>query len=224
VQIKDKKIQSSRKRSLLAVALFFLACFLVVAAFRGSFSSLNLSVNLWAASINNGPFTIVAKEISVVFDTTFLGITSIVLGVILFLMNYKRFGFLMLSAMGGDALIVLFFKAVVMSQRPLNEIIPETGFSFPSGHVAGCVVFFGVLTYIAWKRWSTLRAKAATCGLYVSITAIVGFDRIYLNVHWLSDEIGGVFLGAFWVLLCISIFEYLTFNNRSKVNKLIGLK
>jgi undecaprenyl-diphosphatase len=118
--------------------------------------------------------------------------------------------------MGGDALLVLFFKTVVMSPRPLNEIIPETGYSFPSGHVTGCVVFFGVLTFIAWKRWSTLRAKAVTCGFYVSITASVGFDRIYLNVHWLSDAIGGVFLGAFLVLLCISIFEYLTLNYRSK--------
>ena len=216
MQIKDKKIQIRRQRILFALALIFLVCFSLLAAFRNAFASLNLSVNLWAASINNESFTIVATEISVVFDTTFIGLTSIVVSVILFLMNYKRFSLLVLSAMAGDALLVFFLKILIMSQRPTNQILLETGYSFPSGHVTGCVVFFGVLTYIAWKRWNTLRAKAVTCGLYVATTAVVGFDRIYLNVHWFSDIVGGVFLGGFWLLLCFFVFEYLAFNQRSK--------
>ena len=114
----------------------------------------------------------------------------------------------------GDAILVLTFKTLIMSQRPINEIIPETGYSFPSGHVTGCVVFFGMLTYFAWKRWTTLKAKVVTSGLYIAITAVVGFDRIYLNVHWFSDTIGGVFLGAFWLLLCVFVFEYLALNQR----------
>ncbi len=172
---------------------------------------------MWSASINNGPFTLAAKEISIIFDTTFIGIASIILGVILFLINYRRYSLLVLGAMGGDALLVQFFKSIIMSQRPLNEIIPETGYSFPSGHVTGCVVFFGVLTYIAWRRWNTLRTKMVAIGLYVAIAAIVGFDRIYLNVHWLSDTVGGVFLGVFWVLLCIFVFEYLALKLPSRI-------
>jgi undecaprenyl-diphosphatase len=219
VQIKDQKIQIRRQRILFALALIFLVCFSLLAAFRSAFAPLNLSVNLWAGSINNGSFTIVAKAISVVFDTTFIGITSIVVAGILFLMNYKRFSLLVLSAMAGDALLVLFLKIIIMSQRPTNQILLETGYSFPSGHVTGCVVFFGVLTYIAWKRWNTLSARAVTCGLYVTITAVVGFDRIYLNVHWFSDIIGGVFLGAFWLFLCVFVFEYLALSQRSKLLK-----
>jgi undecaprenyl-diphosphatase len=43
----------------------------------------------------------------------------------------------------------------------------------------------------------------------VSVTGIVGFDRIYLNVHWATDVIGAVLLGTFWLLLCILVFSRL---------------
>jgi undecaprenyl-diphosphatase len=217
VQIRGKKIQLRGLRTLLAISLVFLVCFLLLAVFRSGFASLNLSVNIWAASINNnGSFTILAKGLSLIFDTTALAIMSVAVASILLAKNYKRYSLLLLSSMLGDAILVLAFKTLIMSQRPLNEIILETGYSFPSGHVTGCVVFFGVLTYFAWKRWTTLNAKIVTSGLYIAITVVVAFDRIYLNVHWLSDTIGGVFLGAFWLLLCFFVFEYLALNQRFK--------
>ena len=120
----------------------------------------------------------------------------------------------MLGAMEGDALLVGLFKTVIMSPRPLNEIIAETGYSFPSGHATSSVVFFGVLTYFAWKHWNSAKVKALTSGLYVSITAVVGFDRIYLNVHWFSDIVGAFFLGVFWLTFCIPFFKRLVSSGR----------
>jgi undecaprenyl-diphosphatase len=69
------------------------------------------------------------------------------------------------------------------------------------------VVFFGVLTYFAWTHWRSLRMQIATAWLYGAVVAVVGFDRIFLNVHWLSDVIGAIFLGAFWVSACILLFK-----------------
>ena len=152
--------------------------------------------------------------ISVVFDTTALVILSLVVAVFLFLTHHRRYSLLLLGAMAGDALLVQIFKMLIMSPRPLNEIIAETNYSFPSGHTTGSVVFFGVLTYFAWVHWGSKKVKVATGGFYVSITALVGFDRIYLNVHWFSDIIGALFLGAFWLSFCILTFKYATSNNR----------
>jgi len=195
-------------------SVLFLICFLLTAVFRGSFNTINLNVNLWADSVNSGFFTPAAKVISVIFNTTALFILTVIVAVYLFATHHKNYSLLLLGAMAGDALLVQIFKTLVMSPRPLNEIIASGGYSFPSGHTTGSVVFFGVLTYFAWVHWGSKKVKLATGGFYVSITALVGFDRIYLNVHWFSDIIGAVFLGAFWLSFCILTFKYATSNHR----------
>ncbi len=189
--------------------MLFAICFFVVAFFRDSFYSVNLSVNLWSASINNGFFTLPAQLIAVVFDTIALAAISLVVAILLVILHQRKYGLLLLGAMAGDALLVDLFKTVIISPRPLNGIVSETGYSFPSGHTTGSVVFFGILTYFVWKNWGSTKIKALTGGLYISVTAVVGFDRIYLNVHWFSDIAGGVFLGAFWLTFCILLFKLL---------------
>jgi hypothetical protein len=80
------------------------------------------------------------------------------------------------------------------------------------------------LTYFAWMSWPSLKTKALTSGAFVSVTGIVGFDRIYLNVHWATDVIGAVLLGTFWLLLCILVFSYLQVRyNEHSVSKKSGL-
>jgi undecaprenyl-diphosphatase len=197
-----------QKRFLL-LSLLFLFCFSTVALLRDSFSTINLSVNLWAASVNTGSFDLVAKLISIAFDTTTLIVASLAVAVILFLYHHGRYSFLLLCAMAGDALLVDICKTLIASPRPLNEIIIETNFSFPSGHVTGVIVFFGLLTYMAWRHWTSIKRRALTVTIYLSLTTLVGFDRIYLNVHWFSDVIGAVFLGTFWLFFTIYIFNRL---------------
>jgi undecaprenyl-diphosphatase len=195
------------QRRLLTVAGVFLACFLLVASFRASFYVMNEDVNQWSASVNDGPFTLAAMAINFCFDTLPLFALSLVAAAALFVYRVRRYGFLVLGAMAGDALLVEFVKTVIASPRPLDGILNETGYSFPSGHTAGTVVFLGVLTYFAWKFWGGIKVKAMTVGLYMAVTALVGFDRLYLNVHWLSDVLGAVFLGAFWLVFCILVFD-----------------
>ena len=111
--------------------------------------------------------------------------------------------------MGGDALLVEFFKTIIASPRTLNGIIFETGYSFLSGHTTSSVVLFGILVYVAWQRWKNVKVKVLAVGLYVSEVGVVGFDRIYLNVHWFSDVLGALFLCAFWVAFCLWMFKSL---------------
>jgi undecaprenyl-diphosphatase len=204
------------QRRILLFSLLFLVCFLLVAYFKETFKPIDSSVNIWSGSINSGSFALSAQIISVVFDTTALVVSSVVLSILLFVFHQRRYGALLLGAMAGDALLVTLFKTVIMSSRPLNGIIIESGYSFPSGHTTSCVIFFGVITYFVWNQWRSFKFKASTAGLYVSVTAVVGFDRIYLNVHWFSDIIGAVLLGVFWLALCIFLFKtYLSKSSKS---------
>jgi membrane-associated phospholipid phosphatase len=197
--------------------LLFLVSFLLVAAFRSSFDGINANVNSWAASINTGSlssFIDAAKVIAVVFDAESLLVISLAVAAILFAMHYWRGSVLLLGAMAGYVVLVEIIKTLVYSPRPVNMLVPETDNSFPSGHVMGSVVFLGALTYLAWQRWNSSKTRLSTGGLYVAITALVGFDRIYLNVHWFSDVIGGCLLGAFWLTFSILVFRYLTSNQK----------
>jgi undecaprenyl-diphosphatase len=110
--------------------------------------------------------------------------------------------------MGGDALLVTITKTLIQSPRPLNGLVYDTGFSFPSGHVTASVVFCGLLTYFAWQHWKSLRAKTVSGALATAMVSIVAFDRIYLNVHWFSDVLGACFFGLFWLTFALWAFGY----------------
>jgi undecaprenyl-diphosphatase len=208
------KLKPLDQRLILAVALLFLVGFLLVAAFRGSFDGVNASVNSWAASINAGAFTGSAKVIAVILDTEPLFIISLAAAAVLFTLHYRRDVLLLLGAMVGDAFLVEITKTLVHSPRPVDMLIHETDYSFPSGHVTGSIVFFGVLTFLAWQHWNSSKARASTGGLYVAIVAAVDLDVLYLNVHWFSDVIGGCLLGAFWLTFSILVFRCWTSSQR----------
>jgi undecaprenyl-diphosphatase len=158
--------------------------------------------------MHSGPFTVVAVIISYVFEIPSLITFSLTIVVYLFHRNYKQYSALLLAAMSGDTIIVFIAKDLIHSPRPLTGLIYDTSFSFPSGHVAGAVVLCGLLTYIAWQIWKSPKAKTVSSALFITITSIVAFDRIYLNVHWFSDVLGGYLLGVFWLILSLLVFRY----------------
>ena len=187
----------------------FLLGFLFVTLFRTSFHSVDVSVNLWIPSIQSGSLTFLAEGVAVIFDTTSLVIISLVISGVLFLKNYKAQSMLLLGAMGGDALIVEVIKTLDHVARPTNRIVLDTGFSYPSGHSAGCIVFGGVLAYFAWRHWQSLRSRALVGAGLGAVVGVVGFDRLYLNVHWLSDVLGGWLFGVFWLSFVVLVFGQL---------------
>jgi membrane-associated phospholipid phosphatase len=69
--------------------------------------------------------------------------------------------------------------------------------SFPSGHTGGSFAFFGAL-FFAWRRYGWL---------FLPLAALIGWSRIYLNVHHLSDVVVGMFLGLFISWLVTRWFE-----------------
>ena len=135
----------------MVVSLVFLVCFLILALFRGAFSSVDVSVNMWAASINNSQFTLLAEGISIGFGFSALAAASVIIAAVFYARNYREYSLLLLFVMFGDILSVSLVKVLVSSSRPVDAIIYASGYSFPSGHVAGFVALFGVLTYFVWK-------------------------------------------------------------------------
>lgn len=74
------------------------------------------------------------------------------------------------------------------------------GNSFPSGHMLRAVVVYGLLAFVIRRLSTSPRLRTLAVVLAVLTIAVMAFDRLYLDVHWESDVIGGVLLGAIGLL------------------------
>lgn len=116
---------------------------------------------------------------------------------------------LLFFGMSGGAVLMELIKLLMHRERPLNSLITETGFSFPSGHATMAIIFF-VTVLLAFKdRFKHNSARLLFICTTVLAFLFVGFSRIYLNVHWFSDVIAGFALGLFWLTLLVLIFKFI---------------
>jgi len=72
--------------------------------------------------------------------------------------------------------------------------------SFPSGHMVRSVVVYGLLAFVIRRLSPSPTVRALAIPVAVVIIVAEAFDRIYLDVHWESDVIGGLLLGGIALL------------------------
>ncbi len=106
-------------------------------------------------------------------------------------------------------------KAIFHRARPLYDhgCAVEHSWSFPSGHAFGSIIFYGMLAYVL-LRVLPRSVDRAVIAATVLLVGSVGITRIMLQVHYFSDVVAGYASGAAWLLLCISLAEYLHVDSR----------
>ncbi|WP_158267512.1 phosphatase PAP2 family protein [Adhaeribacter arboris] len=110
----------------------------------------------------------------------------------------------------GSGISMHFSKLYFHRERPLNlaYYTTESSFSFPSGHSTSAMALVGVLCYIALLEIRSKRIRAFVFITGICYILLIGFSRIYLGVHFLTDVAAGFLLGFLWVLLAIGLMEY----------------
>ncbi|MHB8249576.1 MAG: phosphatase PAP2 family protein [Acidithiobacillus sp.] len=131
----------------------------------------------------------------------------------IFLMRRKQRYWLLtltLTVPGGMLLNVL-MKQIFQRARPsfADPIITLTTYSFPSGHVAGATLFYGVLAAFLVTHTPKWRWRVVVVVVAILLVALVGFSRIYLGVHYLSDVLAAVAEGVAWLALCLTAIHTL---------------
>lgn len=104
-------------------------------------------------------------------------------------------------------LIFAAFKLLFHRTRPdLGlSLITRDGYAFPSGHAVTSVIFYGMIgfgIFLMLKKWWQ---KALTVIFTLTVIFLIGFSRMYLGVHWLSDVAAGWTLG-FSLLIFLTAF------------------
>lgn len=121
------------------------------------------------------------------------------------LRRYDLAGGLWIAAAGNQLSVALLKSFFDRPRSPLGYFT-ETSGSFPSGHAAASVAIWGMLFYLAW-RIRLLSAEAAALAA-VALAFLIGFSRLYLVEHYLSDVLNGYLVGGLWSIVGIAFCEW----------------
>jgi undecaprenyl-diphosphatase len=111
----------------------------------------------------------------------------------------------LIVAVPGGMLLNEWVKVLVHRQRPFvaGPFVDWSGYSFASGHTIGATLLYGqlllfVLPAIKARHWRRLTVLSA-----VLLVVLVGFSRIALGAHFLTDVIAAIIFGIMWLTLCL---------------------
>lgn len=148
----------------------------------------------------------------------FLTIFSIIIISFLWFKKRDKWSILFfIIGIGGGGLLTKLLKYYFGRERPsIDETIDAIGYSFPSGHSMGSLIFYGFLGYFLVR--TNLRKRIKWISLFICGTLIVliGTSRIYLGAHYPSDVIAGYLAGGIWLILCILSLEYVKWRSASQ--------
>lgn len=182
-----------------------------------SFLNFDLSVFQWIQSVQNEFLDALMVGITTLGNA---GAIFIVLGlVLLFSKRYRKEGLAVIVAL--IVMLIcndLFLKDFFARPRPFNlfetdpekyafwgesYVFPElvskpTSYSFPSGHTASA--FAAAIALLCHNR---------KLGVPVTIfAALMGFSRIYVEVHYCTDVLAGVISGTICAFIAVLIVKY----------------
>jgi undecaprenyl-diphosphatase len=108
-------------------------------------------------------------------------------------------------AVPGGMLLNEWVKILVQRQRPFLDgpFVDWSGYRFASGHTIGATLLYGqlllfVLPALKERHWRLLSILSA-----ISLIALVGFSRIALGAHFLTDVLAAIFFGIIWLMFCL---------------------
>lgn len=133
-------------------------------------------------------------------DGFLLASLSLGLALWLALSGYWRACLHWLAAFLCAALLTRAVKLSTQVERPMELYSGADAFSFPSSHVSLSVVVYGFLAVMLARELPLVR-RWLPYTLATLICVPIGFSRLYLGAHWLSDVVGGLSLGLFWLAL-----------------------
>ncbi|MEH1939712.1 MAG: phosphatase PAP2 family protein [Nostoc sp.] len=149
----------------------------------------------------------------IMVSITFLGdplvilLSSLGLAISPLYYNRRREATILGIAGVGATLLNCLMKLLFGRARPAlwKHIIKVGQHSFPSGHAMVSIVIYGFIGYILAKQFPEWRFWIY--GLTIVLIAAIGFSRLYLGVHWLTDVTAGYGAGLLWLIVCILSLE-----------------
>ena len=135
-------------------------------------------------------------------------VVNVLIGVVALFLVYKRQYPLLitwLAANLGGKILEFIIKNTVHRTRPAfgAEFLRTVSYSFPSGHTMGSTICYLMLAYmIAMRPGASRNLRYVAYALAILVVCTVAFSRLYLQVHYPTDVMGGFAAGFAWLAAC----------------------
>ncbi len=131
-----------------------------------------------------------------------------------------------LTSVGGSAMLNLAIKNIIQRPRPIfPHFVEASGYSFPSGHAMTGTVFYMALMLLSYHlidqkedqslHLNPLLIRCLVLILPTLVISLIAISRVVLNVHYLTDVLGGIIAGGAWISLVISLLGKRRINHES---------
>ena len=185
--------------------LFPLDAFAATLALANPFWSADHGIATWFHERLTPAFVTVLHALTEFGSGEWIGI---VLSALVLFFVWKRWWpslITLIVAVPGGMLLNEWLKLVVHRQRPFvaGPFVDWSGYSFASGHTIGATLLYGqlllfVLPALKTRHWRLLCVCSAAF-----LVLLVGFSRIALGAHFLTDVLAAIVFGIVWLMLCM---------------------
>ena len=132
-----------------------------------------------------------------------LGVVVLTAAAVLFRRGKLNDAALLVAAFGGAVVVNGLLKLLFHRSRPELSFVHLDTYSFPSGHAAAAAATFTAAAWLLALRHRNTRERVLIALAAAVLIATVGFSRLYLGAHYLSDVLAGFSFGLGWATLCL---------------------
>jgi undecaprenyl-diphosphatase len=177
---------------------------------EGDVSAVDSAILLAVAKIRTPWLTVAAVDVTALGSTTLVVLFSAFTFFVLLILRDRMGALQLLAASAGAGILTLISKNSIERIRPeaSQQLIVVSGFSYPSGHSLATSALYLTIAIIAARYIQNSGARVALLVAVSVVLIMISASRVYLGVHYATDVVSGLSLGAAWALLLAAFFAW----------------
>ena len=177
---------------------------------EGDVSAVDSAIQLTVTKMRTPWLTVAAVDVTALGSITLVVLFSAFTLVVLLVLRDRLGALQLLAASAGAGILTLLTKDIIERTRPeeAQRLIAVSGFSYPSGHSVSTSALYLTIAIIASRY---IRHSGARAAIFLAVSVVlimVGASRVYLGVHYATDVVSGISLGAAWALVLAGFFTF----------------
>lgn len=200
---KDKTNYKLNINLLILIVSILLFTILTILVLTGRIDKFDEKIASFMLDIQNDKLTNIMIIITNIGGTYALTVISILL---LALLKNKKISLSIIINLVSVFFTSQIIKTIFKRSRPNGIFLTNAvGYSYPSGHSMVSFAFYAYISYLLYEKTNNKILRALIVILSLLIITLIGFSRVYLGVHFISDVLGGYLLAIAYLTIFLKI-------------------